>query len=205
VRPGTHAADDGSFRRDAGFKIGPAIAIIVVATVLAIVLLHKSSGGTALDLATATPKVTHHHTGKTNPKSRVHRHGTATTVPAGVTTTSTTVAATTTTQVPISKLVVVVANGTEVFHAAAFFETKLQAEGYQAETPANATSSSITASVVYFQPGYQDEAATLATSLGLPATAVQPYTPAAPVPSTISTANIIVLVGQNLASQVTAG
>jgi hypothetical protein len=208
MRPGTHAADDGSFRRDAGFKIGRAIAIIVVAAAVAVVLLHKSSGGGGtLALATVTPKVTHHHaatTSTTVTSTTRHHHGSTTTLPAGGTTT-TTAPATTTTEVPIAKLVVVVANGTETFHAAAFFETKLQADGYQAEPPANATSTSTAASVVYFQPGFQNEAATLATTLGLPATVVQPYSPAAPLPSTLSTANIVVLVGQNLAAQVTAG
>lgn len=210
MKPGNHAVE-GSYRRDATIKIGRAVAIIVIAAAAGVFLLHKSPGkGGSLDLALSTTKQKSHHVATTTTvpkgtKKGHHRTG-GTTTPANGGTVTTTVPATTTTLVPVSKLVVVPVNGTETYHAAAFFEAILAKDGYPAQTPNDATSTSIATSVIYYQPGFQPEAAALAQSLQLPATAVQAYSTAAPLPATLGTpaTNIVLLIGADLAKQVTA-
>jgi hypothetical protein len=119
---------------------------------------------------------------------------TSTTKPAHPSTTTTTIAP--------SKVSVLVANGTEVSGAAATITNQLQPAGWDLLTPVDA-SAQVPASRVYYVAGFQQPAATVATSLHLSVAAVAPYTTTAPI-SSIGTAEVVVVVGPNLASSASA-
>jgi LytR cell envelope-related transcriptional attenuator len=184
VSPSNHAVD-GSFRRDARIQVGRAVALIVVVVVIAVILLRHNGGGSRPSLA---PIAT---TSTTSPVS---------TTPS--TTVATTVAATT---VAPAQVKVVVLNGTTKAGAAGFFKTKLASKGYNVVLATDATASNILDSAVYYQPGYEAEAMTVAADLGIPASAVTALVPTDPVPAAAAaSANVIVVVGGNLATQVTS-
>lgn len=105
---------------------------------------------------------------------------------------------TTTTTAPPSHVPVLVANASGVSGAAGVVTTELQTAGWTVLPPVNA-SARVTTSNVYYVAGQQKAAQSVATSLHLPATAVVPYTTSAPV-SSISTAEVLVVVGPDLAS-----
>ena len=166
MRPGQHAASDGSFGRSAGIQIGRAVGLIAVAAVIGIILLHRSG-----------------------PSS---------------TTTATTPTTTSATPRPPSSVKVLVANGTVAGggagvsqHLAGTVTQTLHAKGYNTLAPVDATQK-VTASIVYFQPGYEKEAATLAASMALPVSAVQPM-PAQPPVASLNGANILVVASTDLA------
>jgi hypothetical protein len=123
---------------------------------------------------------------------------TTTTVPGGSTTT-TTVAPTTTTTVPKAKsdvpVLVVNASGQAVTN-------ELQLAGWNVQAPMNATAN-VSTSAVYYVSGQKAAAEAVAATLHLPASAVLPYTTAAPV-STIGTAEVLVVVAPDLARSASA-
>jgi len=120
------------------------------------------------------------------------------------TTTPTTLAGhpvpTTTTTAPSPAVKVVVANGGTVTGAAAFFTAKLDAKGWSTLTPTNATS--VSASALYYAPGDQGQADTIAVSLGLSPTVVHPIATVTPVTG-ITGADVVLIVGPDLSAQVT--
>lgn len=121
------------------------------------------------------------------------------------TTTTTTLAGhpvptTTTTTAPNPDVKVVVANGGTVTGAAAFFTAKLDAKGWSTLTPTNATS--VTASAVYYAPGDQGPADTIAASLGLSPAVVHPIATVTPATG-ITGAGVVLIVGPDLSAQVT--
>ena len=182
MRPGQHAASDGSFGRSAGIQIGRAVGLIAVAAVIGIILLHHSGPST----------------------TAVAAHGTTTTAPSHPTSTTATTPTTTSAALrPPSSVKVLVANGTVAGgasggsqHLAGEVSTTLHAQGYDTLAAVNANQN-VTASIVYFQPGYQKEAAALAQSLALPASAVQAM-PAQPPVASLNGANILVVAGPDL-------
>jgi LytR cell envelope-related transcriptional attenuator len=187
VKPGSHAAGDGSFGRSAGIQAGRAVLLIGVALVIGFVLLHRSpggatgavssGGGTTLPAATSSP-------------------GTGAT---GGTTTSTRTSATTATPLRAPENVkVLVANGTTTNGLAGRITTELHAKGYNTLT-ATDTPNRPHASIVYFEPGFGPDAASLASKLSLPATAVLPMGIPPPV-SNLSGAQILVVAGPDLLS-----
>jgi hypothetical protein len=180
-----HGADDGSFARDAGTQTGRAVVLIVVAVLVAVLLLNHSGKTTANASSTATTA-----------------HSTATTVPSA---TTTTVPATTTTTVPLSSVKVQVLNGASPTRAIAGpFTVKLRTMGYDTVAADNATSDVTTSSIYVLVTGFAPEAATLATSLGLPASAVVTTVPAsAPIPASTKTLapDLVLVVGPDLASK----
>lgn len=93
---------------------------------------------------------------------------------------------------------VLVANGVGVTGAASKVAGRLQPAGYQLLKPGNTLSRNEN-STVQFAPGYEAEAQALATSLGMPGTAVQPLTQPAPV-AELEGANVVVIVGNELAN-----
>ena len=105
---------------------------------------------------------------------------------------------TTTTTVPPSKVPVLVANGSGITGAAAALSARIQASGWDMLPPTNATSD-VTTSSIYYKPGFQPSAASIASSLSLPAKAVAPYTSAVPVAS-VGTAEVVVVAGPDLSS-----
>ncbi len=131
----------------------------------------------------------------------LHATSATTPPPAGAGTTTTTAAShasTTTTSHPPSSVAVLVANATGVSGAAASITNQLQTGGWSMQPPVNA-SARVTVSHVYYLAGKEQEAAAVAAALHLPSSAVVPYTTAAPV-SSIGTADIVVVVGPDLAS-----
>ena len=133
----------------------------------------------------------------TNSRSRSAVHGTtATTVP----TVNVHVRATTTpTTVPRSSVNVLVANGSTTTGAAAFFTTKLKAAGWSTLAPTTAPKGTV--SLVYYASAQQKAAQSVAAALGLKPTSVQPI-PASPGITGATAADVVVVVGPSLASQV---
>jgi hypothetical protein len=105
----------------------------------------------------------------------------------------------TTTTIPPAKVSVLVANATSVAGAAAAVANELQPGGWNLLPVVNATAR-VGMSEVDYVSGYATEASTVAKSLGLAASAVTPYTTSAPI-STIGTAQILVVVGPDLAAK----
>ena len=176
MSPGSHAADDGSFRRSTGIQLGRALLLVAVAAVVGIVLLHHAGGGATRVSSAVT---------------------TTTAKPHGATTTTAAASTTTAPLRPPAQVKVLVANGSGVQGLAALISGKLHTAGYDVLASVNATQR-VAASVVYYAPGYNREAATLAQTLGLPATSVQALPTAAPV-SSLGTANVLVVAGPDLA------
>jgi hypothetical protein len=183
VRPGQHAASDGSFGRSAGIQIGRAVGLIAVAAVIGIILLHHSgpSGTTVAAQGTTTAP----------------SHPSSTPAPTPTTTSAA--------PRPPSSVKVLVANGTVAGggtgvsqHLAGTVTQTLHAKGYDTLAPVDATQK-VTASIVYFQPGYEREAAALAASMALPVSAVQPM-PAQPPVQSLNGANILVVASTDLAA-----
>jgi hypothetical protein len=112
-------------------------------------------------------------------------------------TTAATTTVTTASARPASAVKVLVANGSNVRGLAGLIATKLHTAGYNTLAVVNATQQ-VAASVVYYQPGYQKEAALVGQVLALAPTAVQ-ATPSPPPVTNLSTANILVVAGPDLA------
>jgi hypothetical protein len=185
VRPGPQATGEGSFGRNAGIQVGRAVLLVALALIIGVVLLRRVGGGGAAPTTAAS-------TGTTSTTAKSTAGGkTATTAPAATTTTTTPAR-------PASAVKVLVANGSTVRGLAGLIATKLHTAGYNTLAVVNATQQ-VTASLVYFQPGYQKEAAAVAGTLGVAATAVQP-TPSPPPVTNLSTANVLVVAGPDLGS-----
>ncbi|MBV8462769.1 MAG: LytR C-terminal domain-containing protein [Acidimicrobiales bacterium] len=111
---------------------------------------------------------------------------------------------TTTTTVPVqapANVPALVANGSGVTGAAAAFTARLKSAGWTTLPPTN-TTTQVSSSHVYYGPGQQAAAATAAAQLHIPASSVAPYSSAVPV-STIGTAQVIVVLGPDIASSST--
>jgi hypothetical protein len=106
---------------------------------------------------------------------------------------------TTTTTVAHSSVSVVVANATETNGLAAHFTAVLAAQGWAMQTAADAATTEAS-SAVYYAAGQQASATTIATTLGLKPTAVQPLTTSVPVTGA-SGVDVVVVIGADLASQ----
>jgi len=93
---------------------------------------------------------------------------------------------------------VIVANASGVQGAAATQTERLQAASYQVATPANAPEGmDLSATEIVPTAGFEQEAARLATELGLPPESVKPMTDDLQVD--LAGANILVLLGTDLA------
>ena len=172
-----HAATDGSFSRSAGGAALRGAGLLAVAVILGIILL-RSGGGDPYATAVKTgvapvPEIT---------------------VPRAVPTTIT---------VPVrtpAQIKVLPANGTSTGGAGLLIFNRLKQAGYNVLAATNTTSQgSATTSNVYFNPGFDREAAVVAQLLGLPDSAVQPMPTPPPVSDTRG-ADVIVVVGPDLAS-----
>lgn len=180
-----HGANDGSFVRDAGTQTGRAVALIVVAVVVAVLLLNHTAKTTANASSTATTALP-----------------TSTTAPSA---TTTTVPPTTTTTVPLSSVKVQVLNGASPAQVIAGpFTAKLKTMGYATVAADNATSDGTASSIYVLVSGFAPAAATLATSLGLPASAVvTTLSSSAPIPASTKALkpDLVLVVGRSLASK----
>jgi hypothetical protein len=119
------------------------------------------------------------------------------------TTHSTAATTTTTTSLPPSpppsEVKVLVANATQVQHAAGDATQFLISHGYAGLAPVNATAQR-SSTTIYFEPGYEGAAFEVATVLGVALTDVQPVSSDMPVASSEG-ADVIVVEGPGLASR----
>jgi LytR cell envelope-related transcriptional attenuator len=151
------------------------LALFVVAVVLLLGVIHPTTNSA---------------TGSTTPTTQ---SSTSTTTPPAHSST------TTTTTTPPSQVPVLVANASGVTGAAAAISSQLAPGGWDLLAPVNA-STDVPASHVYYLTGQQASATTIATSLGIPAASVLPYSAAVPV-STIGTAQVVVVAGPDLTAK----
>jgi hypothetical protein len=171
--------------QDGAFPIGRAAIVLVMfvlATVLLLRVIHPSATTSATGSATTSAT------------------GSASTTPS--TTHQATPTTTTTSAHPPSSVPVLVANASGVSGAAATVTNQLQVGGWALQPPVNA-SAQVPASHVYYVAGQEQAATQIAKSLHLPASAVVPYTTAAPITS-IGTAEVVVVVGPDLARPTSA-
>ena len=183
-QPSAHSGGQGG-----AFPIGRA-AIVLVMFVLATVLL----------LRVIHPSATTSATGSATTSATTSATGSASTAPP--TTHPATPTTTTTSAHPPSSVPVLVANASGVSGAAATVTNQLQVGGWALQPPVNA-SAQVPTSHVYYVAGQEQAAIQIAKSLHLPASAVVPYTTAAPITS-IGTAEVVVVVGPDLARPTSA-
>ena len=180
MKPGQHAAGDGSFGRSSGVAAGRAAALLAVAVVLGVVLLNAAD-----DV----------------PRQRSSAGGATETTMRSVTTTTMVTTTTTTPARQPKDVKVIPANGTAVKGAASKVRDMLREAGYNVLAPGDAKRAD--ASAVYFTAGYDREAVAVAEVLGLPTSAAKPV-PAAPPVTDLRGANVAVVVGPELAERVAA-
>jgi hypothetical protein len=97
---------------------------------------------------------------------------------------------------PPAQVATIVLNGSGVAGAAGVYTTALSDRGYQTAEAGNANAR-VEATEVYFTPGFDQEALVLARSIGSTAT---PQPLASPPPGDVGTANVVVVLGPDLAS-----
>lgn len=107
---------------------------------------------------------------------------------------------TTTTTVPPPKVPVVVANGSNVAGAAGSISTEIRSKGWQVLPAENATAN-VAVSNVYYLSGAEPSATAVAAIVGIPSSAVQPFTSSVPV-GVVGTAQVVVVVGPDVASKI---
>jgi hypothetical protein len=184
VRPGRHAAGDGSFGRSAGTQTVRGAALLGIAVLIGVILLRTAPSETVSSVKTT----------KTTTRTTAKPAASGVTVPQ-----------TTTTAAPRqpAQITVTVANGTNVSGAAQRIKSQLLQSGYNVVSATNATSTTNATTTVSYLPGFQQEAVILATSLSLPATAAAAIPPPPPVSDTKG-ADLVVVVGADLASQLSS-
>jgi hypothetical protein len=172
-------------RRPTEPTINPArgAALVVVAVVLGLVLLRNG-----LD----TSEVVTSSKGNDTTTDGGSDEGTDAGTDAGETTTTTLAV-----RAP-AEVTVIVLNATSVNGAAGKYSTALGSVGYVMLEPASAATK-IPTTQVYFTPGFEAEAAAVALAAGAPAT-VTPAAMPTPPPGEIGTANVVVVLGADLAS-----
>jgi len=99
---------------------------------------------------------------------------------------------------PPAEVSVIVLNGTSVAGVAGSYSEALGTAGYQMLDPGNATTKT-GVTLVYFTEGFEAEAAAVAVAAGAPATVVPQPLPDPP-PGDVGAANVVVVIGTDLAS-----
>ena len=165
-------------------RIVPVRALIVLVLFVAAVVVLVAVGTRPPPFGSAAPPVT-----TTTLPGAGHGHGS-------------TSSTTTTTTVPRSSVTVVVANATATAKLAAHYSTQLTAQGWDLQTPTDA-STDLPTSAVYYAPGQQEAAAAIATSLSIAPADVLPYSSAVPV-SGSSGVDVVVVIGANLVTSATS-
>jgi hypothetical protein len=188
MKAGRYAAPDGSFARSAGGAGVRGLALLALALLIGVVLLNATDAdppGTTLsargDSDSGDSGAGADDGGGDAPASSTTTAAPTTTLPA---------------RAP-KDVKVIVANASEVKGAAGGGRTKLAAAQYNVLAPANA--SPVAESSVYFVPGYDRDAASIAAALELPATSVKPMP--APLPFDTKGAHVAVVLGADHASR----
>jgi hypothetical protein len=174
-----------------------AAAVLIVFVVAVTVLVSVGTRGSVSGTPTTTTPTT--AAGATNTST--------TAAAAGGSTTTTTKAghkgagSTTTTTAPHSATSVVVANATSTSGLAAHYSTVIGSGGWTMKTPVDASTSEAT-SAVYYAPGQQEAAGSIATGIGVQPTQVLPISTTTPVNGVTGT-DVVVVIGADLASTTT--
>jgi LytR cell envelope-related transcriptional attenuator len=184
VRPGRHAADDGSFARSARAAMIRGAALIFAAVLLGIVILRSTDAPDSL--AEGEPVAT----GATAPDTS------ATTAP------PTSQEESTTSSPPPSfdpgSVRVLVANGSSVPGAAGRLSATIGEDGYSLAPAADAPED-VDRSIVYYGEGYEEAANAIASSLS-PSPAVEALPDPPPVaPGDLGGANVVVVIAADVA------
>lgn len=164
--------------REGGAQTAKAVVVIAVLVVLGVAVLARANGGSA------------------NVVAATHPAATTTTLPQ---------VTTTTTLVPAAQIKLQVLNGVGTGALAGEWSTKLRANpGYDTLTALNATARVSSSAIYVVSPGFVPEADALAAVVGLPTSAVNTTIPppsSAPIPSSVvSTANLVLVIGPDLAA-----
>jgi hypothetical protein len=99
---------------------------------------------------------------------------------------------------PPAEVTVIVLNGTSTSGVAGKYSDAVGSAGYQMLEPGNASSQTPT-TLVYFVEGFEAEAAAVALAAGVPAT-VTPTPMPDPPPGEIGAANVVVVIGTDIAT-----
>lgn len=188
MRPGNHAAADGSFGRSAGGAAGRGIALLAVALLIGILLLNATDAEPPGTRVTTGPSGVH---GEQNGGNEDDRGGD------DEVSVSTTAPPTTLAARPPREVKVIVVNASGVKGAAGKASEILKPPGYNVLAPTNANSGETS---VYFTPGYDSDATAVATTLGFPLTSVKPLPTPPPIPDSKG-AHVVVLVGPDQGSR----
>jgi hypothetical protein len=162
-----------------------AAAVIAVLVIVGIVVLARSNGG--------HPKIS---AASTSSRSTTTTTRTQATIPAPTTTT---------TVLPASQVKVQVLNGVGSGSLSGAWSNKLKTtHGYITEAPDDATAKVTSSEIYILTPGYGAEANALAAAVGLSSAHINSTVPppaTAPIPkSELSTANLVLVIGPDLAS-----
>jgi len=191
MRPGRHAAEDGSFRRSAGMAVGRAALLLLVAVVLGVFLLNQIDDApeTTVD---QTTDVTEPDDNGTTP----------------------TTAATTTTTIRAAKdpatVKVLAVNGTTQSGIGARTKEVLQGAKYNALAPTDAAAKlkPVKTTVIYYQPGFDVDALAIAQlfQLTVANTKPMPQDMATQVVASrnVATSNIVVMAGEDIVPKLPA-
>jgi hypothetical protein len=168
---------------------GRGLAIVIVAVVIGVLLLPSATRAPLAAGAKTTATTT---TVASAGRAATHGHhaGTSTS-----TSTSTTV--------PPASIHVLVANATTTNGVAGAVTRYLASKGFATLTATNALLK-VTASQIYTVGGATADAGSVAGALSLPATSIEPAAAAAPVATTAG-ANVVVIVGPDLATRFAPG
>ena len=172
-------------------RVALLLILFIVATAVLVGQLHPSKATTASS-ATATTATT---TATTTP-------GSPTTAASSPTTTKPKSSTTTGPTTPPAKVTVLVANGSTVSGEATKITAQLHAAGWDTLPPVN-SATNVSSSTVYYAPGFQPSATSIASSLGVPASQVQPVSSSVPV-SSVAGADVVVVIGPDVANRSSA-
>ena len=172
-------------------RVALLLILFIVATAVLVGQLHPSKATTASS-ATATTATT---TATTTP-------GSPTTAASSPTTTKPKSSTTTGPTTPPAKVTVLVANGSTVSGEATRITAQLHAAGWDTLPPVN-SATNVSSSTVYYAPGFQPSATSIASSLGVPASQVQPLSSSVPV-SSVAGADVVVVIGPDVANRSSA-
>lgn len=174
-------------RRPADTTANPArgVLLVVVAVVIGLFLLRNG-----LDTSEAITSTG----GEQSTDDSESTDGTATDEGTDETTTTTVASR------PPAEVPTIVLNGTSTPGTAGKYSDFLATLGYALTNPTGANADADTATtLVYFAPGFEVEAAAVATAIGAPATVVPAALPTTP-PGPIASASVVVVIGTDLAS-----
>ena len=173
-------------------RVALLLILFIVATAVLVGQLHPSKATTASS-ATATTATT--TTTTTTP-------GSPTTAASSPTTTKPKSSPSTGATTPPAKVTVLVANGSTVSGEATRITAQLHAAGWDTLPPVN-SATNVSSSTVYYAPGFQPSATSIASSLGVPASQVQPLSSSVPV-SSVAGADVVVVIGPDVANRSSA-